>query len=813
MEHARAVIIGGGAVGVSSLYHLARAGWTDCALLERDELTAGSTWHAAGNCPNFSPSWGVMRMQHYGTALYRELLADPEYPVTYNVSGAIRLAHSRDRAMEFERAIGMARRLGLAMEMWTPAEAREAYPFMECHDLEAVLYDPLDGDIDPAGLTQALAARARTLGATIHRHRPATGVRRGNGEWIVDTAKGPIRCEVVVNAAGYYARRVGEWFRPHGGRSVPMAVMSHQYLLTDEIEQIGQWSAEHGGRKLPLLRDVDSSYYLRQEKTGLNLGPYERHGRAHWATVDDPMPEDFSFQLWDDDLERIAWYVEDAMGRVPLLAEAGIAKVINGPIPYTPDGHPLIGPMPGVPNAFEACVFTFGIAQAGGAGKMLAEWVTEGRTEWEGWDCDPRRFPLHAAAPDYARAKALEVYGHEYAMAYPHRQWPAGRPQLTSPVHDRVDALGAVWGAVTGWERAQWFAKPSDDTSIEATETWERAGPWEHRVREECLAVRDAVGVIDLPGFTRFNVGGPGVVDWLARVTTGTIPKVGRVALTYLADEDGRIVSEMTVVRHADEWLTLITAAGARLHDRDWLLRTVPDGVTLSDETEAWTAHLVTGPRARALLGDAGDFDPDLPWLSRQSATMGGRPVTLLRVSFAGELGWEVHSRVEDTPTVWDTLWAAGTAHGLRPFGMLALDSLRIEKGYRGWKSDLSTDYTVLEAGLDRFVRWERDFTGRRALERERQQGSARRFAALTVAANGHDALPVANVWRGDAIVGEVTSGAYGYRTERSIALAMVDAVHAAPGTALEVEMFGARYPATVHDGAHYDPGNERVRA
>ena len=812
MQHARAVIIGGGAVGVSCLYHLALSGWTDCVLLEKNELTAGSTWHAAGNCPNFSGSWTVMAMQRYGTGLYRELAGDPGHPMTYNVTGSIRLAHSRDRVLEFERAMGMGRKLGIDMEMLSPAEARERYPFMETHDLEGVLYDPLDGDIDPAGLTQALAARARKLGATIHRFRPATGVRRENGQWIVETEAGDITCDVVINAGGYYARRIGEWFKPFGAPDVPMTVMSHQYLLTDEIDEIGAWTKENGG-KLPLLRDVDSSYYLRQEKTGLNLGPYERNGRAHWTTPDDPMPDDFSFQLWDDDLERIEWYIEDAMARVPLLGQAGIAKVINGPIPYTPDGHPLVGPMPGVPNAFQACVFTFGIAQAGGAGKLLAEWVTEGRTEWDAWDLDPRRFTAHASEPDYCEAKAKEVYGHEYAMQFPHRHWPAGRPVKTSSIHGSLDALGAVWGAFNGWERALWFATEGDDTSLDAAETWDRSGPWEPRVRAECLAVRDAVGVLDLPGFSRFEVAGEGVAEWLARESVGGVPRVGRVGLAYFADEDGRIVTEMTLVRHDEDRFTLVTAAPAQWHDRDWLMRTKPEAVALTDETAAWSTQLVTGPNSRALLAAISDFDPDLPWLSCQDATIAGVPVRLLRVSFAGELGWEIHSRVTDTPAVWSALWTAGDAHGLRPFGMFALDSLRIEKGYRGWKSDLSTDYTVLGAGLGRFVRWSKsDFTGKAALENERQQGSAQRFAALTVSANGYDALPMSNVWSGDEIVGETTSGAYGYRADASIALAMLRPDCAEPGTPLEVEIFGRRYGASVHDGAHWDAGNERPR-
>lgn len=427
---ARVVIIGGGAVGVSSLYHLAKAGWKECVLLERDELTAGSTWHAAGNVPTFSTSWAVMNMQRYSAELYRGLGEAVDYPMNYHVTGSIRLAHGRERMREFERARAMGRRQGIDLEILGNEEIRARYPFIETHDIAGALYDPHDGDIDPAQLTQALAKGARDEGARIIRQVKATGVSREKGEWIIHTSAGDIRAEIVVNAAGYQAQRVGEWFRPFGGRRVPMMVMSHQYMLTDEIEELEAWSRENGG-KLPLLRDVDSSYYLRQEKHGLNLGPYERNCRAHWATPDDPMPDDFSFQLFPDDLERLEWHMEDAMARVPLLAKTGISRVINGPIPYAPDGLPLIGPMPGVPNAFEACVFTFGIAQAGGAGKVLAEWVTEGETEWDMWPVDPRRYTDYTDH-DYCVAKGMETYGHEYAMHFPRHTWPAGRDRRLS---------------------------------------------------------------------------------------------------------------------------------------------------------------------------------------------------------------------------------------------------------------------------------------------------------------------------------------------------------------------------------------------
>jgi dimethylglycine dehydrogenase len=803
------VIIGGGAVGASALYHLALAGWTDAVLLEKNELTAGSTWHAAGNVPTFSASWSIMNMQRYSAELYRGLGAAVDYPMNYHVTGSVRLGHSPERLDEFRRVVGMGRYQGMELDILTPSEIRDRYPFARTHDLTGALYDPYDGDIDPAQLTQALAKGARAMGARIERFCPATGVRRERSEWVVETPKGEIRCEVVVNAAGYYAREVGRWF----GRDLPMAVMSHQYLLFDTIPELADWTAQ-AGHKLPLLRDVDSSYYLRQEKMGFNLGPYERNCRAHWITPDDPFPQDFSFQLFPDDLERLEWYIADAMARVPLLEKAALTKVINGPIPYAPDGNPLIGPMPGVPNAFEACVFTFGICQAGGAGKVLAEWVTEGATEWDMWSCDPRRF-TGSEDRDHCIAKAIEVYGHEYAMHFPHHVWPAGRDRKHSAVHDRTAAMGAQFGPYAGWERALWYARPGDDTSEAATETWKREGPWFGAVREECLAVRDAAGILDLPGFSRFRLTGAGLADWLSRQVTGKVPPPGRLGLGYFADDKGRIVTEMSLIRLAEDELLLITAATAQAHDREWLLRHLDPGLTLSDETDAWSCQILTGPAARRVLSDVAEADLAKPWLTWQQARIGGRSVLLLRVSFAGELGWEVHSRIEDTPAVWDILLQAGQPHGLRPFGMFALNSLRIEKGYRAWKGDLSTDYTVLQGGLDRFIDWSKpDFRGRAALAAEKQAGSARRFVTLTVAAGDADPPYMSTLWQNGTVVGEVTSAAWGHRVGACIALGMLRSDLTAPGTPIEVEVFGIRYPATVQpDQPLWDAKNERLRA
>ena len=808
---ARVVIIGGGVVGTSTLFHLARAGWTDCVLLEKNELTAGSTWHAAGNCPNFAPNWAVMNMQRYGLELYRGLAEDVDYPMNYHVTGSLRLAHTKERMQEFEKVSGQARYQGLQMDILTNDELKEHHPFLETHDLTGGMWDPLDGDIDPAQLTQALAKGARAAGGHIERFCPVTGIDRDGNEWIVKTDKGEIRAEFVVNCAGYYAQRVGEMFKPFGGRTVPMVVMSHQYFLTEEIPELAAWTKETG-RKVPLVRDVDISYYLRQDKNGLNLGPYERNCQAAWVTPQDPMPEDFSFQLYPDDLDRLEFYIEDAMERVPVLGTAGIGRNINGPIPYAPDGLPMVGPMPGVKNAFECHSFTFGIAQGGGAGKVMAEWIMHGETELDMWSVDPRRYTDYTDH-NHCLAKALETYGHEYAMHFPHHEWPAGRDKKLSPVDAKVRALGGQMGAYNGWERANWFAKDGEDTSEESTQTWDREGPWEAAIKREVEAVRDGVGVLDLPGFSRFNLSGDGAAEYLRGKITGGLPKIGRMNLAYFADSRGRILTEMSVMRHGEDFFTLITAASAQWHDFEVLNNDLPEGLSLSDHTTEYSTLIVTGPKARDLfeaMGTEADFSAT--WLSIQAAKVAGTDCALARVSFAGELGWEIHGANADMLALYDAVLAAGAV----PFGMYALNSMRIEKGYRAWKGDLSTDYSLIEGGLSRFIKFDKpqDFPGKAALLAEQQQGRKKGFVTMTMEAGERDAPYMAPVWHGDEIVGEVTSCAIGYRTEKCIALGMIRADLLDAGTELEVDVYGTRHKAVVQaDEPLWDPKNERIRA
>ena len=810
-KYSRIIVIGGGVVGVSCLYHLAKSGLSNLLLIEKNELTAGSTWHAAGNVPTFSSSWAIMNMQRYSTELYRGLSKEVNYPMNYHVTGSVRLAHSEERMMEFQRAKGMGIYQGMDIDVIGLSELKSKYPFIETHDLKGALFDPNDGDIDPAQLTQALAKGARDLGADIIRFCSATGISKNKKNWIVNTNKGSIECEIVINAAGYYAKRVSDWFIPFGGRSIPMSVMSHQYLLTEEIPEL-QERSDKLNSKLPLLRDVDSSYYLRQEKNGLNLGPYEKNCKVHWHESNDPLPDDFSFQLYPDDLERLEWYVEDAMKRVPILGKAGISKVINGPIPYTPDGNPLIGPSPGLTNVYEACVFTFGIAQGGGAGKVLSEWVSEGYTEWDMWSCDPRRFTDYTDK-DYCAAKAAEVYGHEYAMHFPFHSWPAGRNKKQSPNHQTIINNGGQMGAYNGWERANWFAKDGDDTSENSTQTWNREGPWFSRVREECLAVNRNVGVLDLPGFSRFKVEGPGASEFLLSKISGNLPAIDRMNLAYFPDERGRVLTEMSIMRHDLNKFTLITAGAAQWHDYEILKLSINknQNVEVSDITNNWTCLIVTGPNSRSLINRISNADLTLPWLSLQNATIENKQILLARVSYAGELGWEIHAKNEDMSLIYEKVLSEGAT----PFGMFALDSLRVEKGYRAWKGDLSTDYSLLESGLERFIKFDKKevFPGKQSLLSEKQRGSVKKFVSMIIKDNECDAPYMSTIWHDGKIIGEVTSGAYGHRVNASIALGMVKTDLAISGQTVSVDIFGNDFPAIIQNsGPLWDPNNEVLK-
>lgn len=803
----RVVVIGGGAVGCSALMHLAQRGWTDCLLLEMNELTSGSTWHAAGNCPTFSGSWTLMKMQAYGARLYRRLQAESEGGIGYHGTGSLRLAHHRERMDEFRHVVAMAHAQCLPYELLSPEAARERYPFLETHDLEGALWDPLDGDVDPSQLTQAYARIARGLGARIERFTRVNGLARtASGEWRVTTDKGEIRCEIVVNAAGY---RAGE-IMALVGQELPIVSMQHQYLVTEDIPAL----VERGREKLPLLRDPDTSYYLRQERQGFILGPYEWDCRAEWVRG---LPEDFAYQLWPDDLSRLERYIEDACARVPILGEGGVKRVVNGPIPYAPDGNPYIGPAHGLTNFYQCCCFSFGIAQSGGAGKFLAEWVVDGEPEWDGWLFDPRRYTGYATT-GYTHAKAVELYQNEYAVGFPFEERPAGRPARTTPLYPVLKAKGARFGARNGWERAVFF---DPDGTVEApTLSLRRERNWNPLVAAEVKAAREGVGVIEFGGFSKFLLEGPGAAAMLDRRFCSRLPRPGRIGLCYALNAKGGVVSELTVTRLAEDRFYLVAASTAEWHDEDLLRAAMPaDGsVRLECLHGRLGTLVVAGPRAREVLGKVTPADLSnaaFPWLSARELEIGSGRALALRVSYVGELGWELHLPMEQLLPVYELLMAAGAGHGIRDVGIYAVESLRLDKGYRSWKQDLEIGFTAFEASLDRFVDLAKPgFVGKAALLAERQRGVRQRLVPLTLDDPGeHDAPFCAPVHAGGERVGLVTSGFWSFTLQNSVALAYVRSDLAAPGTPVEVEIYGQQRPATVRREPLYDPDNARLKA
>ena len=813
-SQARVVIIGGGAAGCSALYHLTKAGWSDCMLLEMDELTSGSTWHAAGNVPTFSGSRNMIKLQHYSTQLYAKLCNDPEYPINYHQTGTLRLAKSRVRMEEFHHVTAMANAMGLGYEMLSPAEVVERNPFLESHDILGGLWDPNDGDIDPSQLTQAFAHHARKQGGVIHRFTKVTGLARtASGEWKVSTDKGNVLAEYVVNAGGYRGAEVSEM----SGRFLPMVSLEHQYLVTESIPEL-----EAADGLMPMVRDPDDSYYLRQEKTGLILGPYEKeNAKARWT--DGKIPEHFAYELYADDLDRLEWYIEKACERMPILGTVGVQRVINGPIPYSPDGMPYVGPAFNMPNFFHMNGFSFGICQSGGAGKAIAEWIIHGKPEWDLWSLDPRRYTDYADQP-YVVDRALEIYQNEYAINFPVEERPAGRPRHVTPAYERLQAKKARFGARGGWERAVWFAREQD--AVEQDIPSYQRGVWFDAVGEECRNVRDNVGLLDMGGFSKFELKGEGCAAWLDSLIAGKLPQTGRLSLSYGCAQDGGVWSEFTITRISDEHFMLISGAAARWHDYQWLTEQLPaeHSIKLTDITLDYGTLVLAGPRSREVLQKLTNTDlanENFRWLTYQPLQLAGIDVRALRVNYVGELGWEMHVPVEHHLALYDALFKAGEAFGLCDFGMYAMESMRLEKSYRGWKTELDHEYSPLRSGLHRFVDLDKPaFIGRDALVAETTTTPVDTFVTLELGddptddiVSNTDALYGCPIIIDDDIVGYTTSGGYGHRTEKSLALGYLKTDLAVEGSSVTINVLGNMRRAEVIAESPYDPDNMQLRS
>lgn len=800
-QHARVVVIGGGVGGCSTLYHLTELGWRDVVLVERDELTSGSTWHAAGQVTQFGAVQVMVGLKKYSTELYARLAADPEHPINYHITGGVRLASTDDHIDGYHHFIGLAKGMGVDFELLPPEEIAKRHPLMTVDGLKGALWDPVDGDIDPSQLTQGLARAARQGGAEIYRFNPVQDVVRSkSGEWIVKTKDGDITCEVVVNATGYRVNEVGAML----GVEHPVVSMEHQYFLTETIPAL-----EALDFRVPIIRDPTDDFYSRQERQGLLVGIYEQDCRT-WGL--DGISDAFTMDLLPNDLDRLADNMERIFERLPVLTEAGISKIINGPITYSADGLPLIGKIPGLQNAYACLGLRAGIGEGGGHGKLLAETIVHGEAEWDTWALDPRRFTEYANV-GYTALKAIEDYQNEFVFHLPHEERPAGRPAKTTPLYHRLLEQGAVYGARAGWERALYFKPTSDFEHVPSF----RHQAWFAVVGAECRAVRDAVGIMEVNGFTRFAVEGPGAAAFLDSLITGRLPKVGRIGLAYFCTERGNVAAEATIVRQAEDRFWLLSAAAAEFHDWQWLReRTPAQGVTIENLTGRYSALVIAGPRSRELLSrvTTAAVDNDaFPWLSRQAIPLAYGQAEALRVSFSGELGWELHLPLEHLLSAYEALVAAGADLGLTHFGLYATESMRLEKGFRHWKAELITEFTPFEAGLDRFVDLDKgDFVGRDALLRQHNEGLRGKLAVLTVdcdVASAHAGDPI---YQDGQLVGAVSSAGYGHRIDRNLAMGFVEPALATAGTALEISIIGTRHPAQVVDAPLYDPGHARMR-
>ncbi|MFT2111758.1 GcvT family protein [Marinomonas sp. 2405UD68-3] len=792
------LIIGGGIAGVSTLYHLTKMGLRDVMLTEKLELTSGSTWHAAGNLPHFSNSYNIMKLQQYSIDLYSRLQAETGQPVDHHQTGAVRLAHTQDRMDEFKRVAAMSDLAGLDLEIIDNDRLKEIYPFLDTTGLIGGLWDPADGHIDPTSVTNAMAAGARAAGATIVRHNPVESIeQQANGRWKVTTEKGVIDAGIIVNAAGFRCNEVAEMI----GHRLPVCSMEHQFVVTDNVPEL-----EERDTMLPMLRDPDVSYYLRQEGKGLILGPYEKGG-IPWAI--DGVPAAFGQELLQPSLDRIEEIMCTAMEQVSIIGNAGIKTTVNGPITYTPDGHPLIGPVHGYDNYFVCTGFNFGIVQGGGAGHFMAQWIVDGHPELDLFELDPRRFGSYADH-EFSVAKGTEVYANEYQLGFPNEyaMRPAKRGQKQSPIYSRQAEKNAVFGAYFGWERASWFA-PKGSEPMEQHSF--RRGNWFDAVAAECKNVQNNVGVLDLSPFTKFEIEGEDAHRWLESFSPNRIPtEAGNIALAHPLTKDGGIAWEFSVTKLNDGRYYMMAPAAGELLIEDKLRTRLPkDGsIKLTNITQDYGTLVLAGPNSRKVLAKLTDSslnNSDFPWFTGQEITIAGVPVRALRMNFVGELGWELHHPIEHQVALYDALMEAGKDVNIRDFGLRAMDSMRLEKGYSMWGHDLNVEFSILESNLSFFVKMDKgEFEGKSALVKEKSAGVKQKMVLIEVHSNDVDAASgMEPVYHNGKAVGQVSSGGYGHRCQKSLALAYIQTEYL--DKELTVQILGTHYPVTPLKGAPYD--------
>jgi len=805
-SQAQVVIIGGGVGGCSIAYHLTLMGWKDVVVLERHELTSGSTWHSAGLVGQMRSDANLTRMMHYSTDLYKRLKDETGQDPAWREVGGLRLASSAERLEEIKRLVGMAGSFGVPMELISAKEAQEMFPLMNIDGVVGAAYTPNDGMIDPTMLTNALAAGAKSRGAQIIQETNVEGItlKKGRVNEVV-TDKGVIKTEVVVNAAGQWGGEVGKMV----GLNLPVVPMAHLYAITKPIEGVGH--------DIPTLRDPDLLVYWREEVGGFVTGGYERNPAPFGLKG---IPRDFKYQLLPPDWERFTPLMENSIKRVPILEKAEIRQLLNGPEGFTPDGEFLLGPT-AVKGFWVACAFcAHGLAGAGGIGKVMAEWIIDGHPEWDLWRLDVRRFGSNYNSQDYTVARTLETYTQYYDIHFPGEERLSRRGLRLSPTYYRLRDLGCHFGEKTGWERPNWF-KPYEEMAAHGHEpkgwahhNWSRAIGYEH------LQTRENAGLFDETSFNKFEVRGPGALNFLNHVCANEINQpVGTVVYTQCLNKRGGIECDFTVTRLDEERFFIITGTAFGQHDLSWLSLNMPEdgSVTIEDVSSSYACLGLWGPKARKILEKVTTDDVSnegFPYMTHKRINVGDVPVFASRVTYVGELGWEFYCPMEYGLRLWDTLWEAGQPEGMVAAGYKAIDSLRLEKGYRYWSGEISPDYSPYEAGLGFAVKLDKgDFIGREALIKQKEAGTKQKLCCIAISDNRSIALGKEPIRAGDKIISWVTSGGYGYSVGMSMVYAYLPNEYAKPGTALSVEFFGTQVDAEVVKSPLWDPKGERIKA
>ncbi|WP_108860077.1 FAD-dependent oxidoreductase [Ruegeria sp. Alg231-54] len=787
MIKAQVVIIGGGAMGVSLMYHLIKAGWSDVLLVEKYDLTHGSTWHAAGLCTHFAHNPTIQELRATSVRLYRDILPrETGRDCGFHRSGAMRITRNPDRMDEFRHVAGLSEFTGYPLEVLTPDRIAELFPLAKLDGLIGGIYEPDDGHVDPTLATHAMAEVARRGGARIIRNCAVTAIERQQDHWRIETAKEIVETTHVVNAAGTWGWEIGHMM----GLNIPSVPVLHQYLVTDTVAAVSSRIKE-GLPELPIIRDPEESWYVRQERDGLILGPYEKDAKV-WSV--DGVPPEFGADLMPPDLDSVEHIIMAAMERIPALETGGVKSVINGPITFTPDANPLIGPAHGLENAWILTGSSMGVMEGGGAGWFLAHWMTHGAPPMDALAVDSRRFGSWADR-DYRVAKAVECFGLQFGVHYPYEERPAGRGLRLSPLHDQMVERGAVMGAAYGWERPNWF---SNTPGAIADETFRRAN-WFEPVAREVEAAHNRVAMADLSVFSKFDVTGPDVAAFLQALGANRAIPPGRIGLTHALTPAGGVLSEFTVARLTEDHAYLTSAAAAEQIDHD-LLTQVAKGfdVTVRKVSEDLAVIGVMGPNSADVLPELNH----MPWLTAQEIHIAGFPLRALRVSYLGEYGWELHVAKEHAVQLFMTLEEIAKPHGLGFYGAYAANSMRLEKGYRGWGSDLTTERSPFEAGLTPFVR--------KDLRDELARDNAWEMVLLEVDAGEIDPFYAHTVWKDGLPVGIATSGAYGHRTGKVLALAYLRDPTARDG--LTISILGQHRAATILPEAPFDPENSRLK-